>query len=271
MKNLLPTRLPAFFIVLTVALTGIHPIMAGDDDEAQRRELHQYLKGRYLFQKQCTICHGTTGRGDGPWAAELSDKPRNFRTGVFKFRTTAFGTLPTEDDLKRTIRSGISGTAMPFFKDFSDDDVDALIVFIKSMSRNWEKEELQAKPVALPEVPEWFHDSAETKFHQRKGAEIFATHCALCHGAEGKGDGPGAAGLVDLWEEVSKPAELSSPHHKSGDKPTDLYRTIATGLNGTPMIGYAELLKSGEIWDLVTFIQSLSAPPEAAATIGVTR
>lgn len=223
MKNPLSVRLSVFPVALWVIATGCLSMVADDAEEAQRRELHQYLKGRYLFQKQCAICHGTAGRGDGPWAAELSDKPRNFRTGAFKFRSTAFGTLPTEDDVRRTIRSGISGTAMPFFKDLSEDDVDALIVFIKSMSRNWEKEELQGKPVDLPEVTSWFHDPAATTAHQKKGAETFATHCAVCHGAEGNGDGPGASGLVDVWEEVSKPAMLSAPHHKSGDKPTDLY------------------------------------------------
>ena len=136
MKNPLSVRLSVFPVALWVIATGCLSMVADDAEEAQRRELHQYLKGRYLFQKQCAICHGTAGRGDGPWAAELSDKPRNFRTGAFKFRSTAFGTLPTEDDVRRTIRSGISGTAMTFCKDLSEDDVDALIGFINSMSRD---------------------------------------------------------------------------------------------------------------------------------------
>lgn len=231
---------------------------AEEDEEARRRELHLYLQGRYLFQKQCTICHGTTGRGDGPWAEGLTDKPRNFRSGVFKFRSTAFGTLPTDDDLRRTIRSGISGTAMPFFKDITDENVDALIVYLRSLSRNWEKEELAPCAVELPARPEWFQNTGEVISHRKKGKTLFATHCAVCHGPTGDGDGPGAAGLADVWEEVSRPAKLSAPHHKSGDAATDLYRTIATGLNGTPMIGYAELLKEDEIWDLVSYIEILS-------------
>ncbi|MDF1657595.1 MAG: cytochrome c [Verrucomicrobiales bacterium] len=258
----MPFRTTCFLIAFSFVLIGHHLVNAESDEEAQRREIHQYLKGRYLFQKQCTICHGATGRGDGPWAAELSDKPRNFRTGVFKFRTTPFGTLPTEDDLRRTIRSGISGTAMPFFKDFSDDDVDALVVFIQSMSRNWKKDELRAEPLDLPAVPGWFHDIEATRRHNERGAETFAMHCAVCHGSKGDGDGPGAVGLVDIWEEVSKPAQLSAAHHKSGDAPADLYRSIATGLNGTPMIGYVELLEEGDIWNLVSFIQSLSKTDE---------
>lgn len=232
------------------------------DEEEGRRQLHYYLKGRYLFQKQCTTCHGTTGRGNGPWAAELTDKPRNFRTGIFKFRTTPFGMLPTDDDLRRTIRSGISGTAMPFFASLSDDDVTALITYVKSLSRNWNDEALVAAPLEFPPLPEWFRDSEARKLHAGKGAAIFTAQCSACHGPEGKGDGPGSRGLVDVWENPIVPADLAREHHKSGDAPGDLYRTIATGLNGTPMVGYAEVLKPEEIWDLVAFIQGLARESE---------
>ncbi|MDF1860903.1 MAG: cytochrome c [Verrucomicrobiales bacterium] len=247
-----------FSIVCAFLFTGA--LASEADDEAERRELHLYLKGRYLFQKQCTTCHGTTGRGNGPWAAELTDKPRNFRTGIFKFRTTPYGKLPVTDDLRRTIRSGISGTAMPFFKDFSDDDVDALIVFLQSLSREWDKEELQSEPLSLPEIPAWFGSVEKKQKHAASGAPLFKSTCAACHGEEGNGDGPGAKGLMDVWEHPITPAALSAEHHKSGDRPTDLYRTIATGLNGTPMIGYAEVLTEEQIWDLVAFIQSLPDP-----------
>jgi mono/diheme cytochrome c family protein len=243
---------------VTCAFLFAGALAMGEDDEAERRELHLYLKGRYLFQKQCTTCHGTTGRGNGPWAAELTDKPRNFRTGIFKFRTTPYGKLPVKDDLRRTIRSGISGTAMPFFKDFSDDDVDALIVFLQSLSREWDKEELQSESLPLPEIPSWFGSVEEKKDHAASGAPLFKSTCAVCHGEEGNGDGPGAKGLMDVWEHPITPAALSAEHHKSGDRPADLYRTIATGLNGTPMIGYAETLTEEQIWDLVAFVQSLS-------------
>ena len=229
-----------------------------ETDEESRRKLHYYLKGRYLFQKQCTTCHGTTGRGDGPWAAELTDKPRNFRTGVYKFRTTPFGKLPTDDDLRRTIRKGISGTAMPFFADLSDDEVTALITYLQSLSRNWDKQDLMAEPLELPEVPDWYRIETKKAEHVAKAAKIYANQCVACHGPEGDGDGPGAQGLVDVWENPITPAALSNEHHKSGDSPKDLYRTIATGLNGTPMVGYAEMLAPEEIWSLVALIQNLS-------------
>ena len=44
-----------------------------------------------------------------------------------------------------------------------------------------------APPAAAPETG----GSAAT----REAAQVFATRCATCHGADGRGDGPGAAGL----------------------------------------------------------------------------
>ena len=246
-----------WWILLFAGVLSLPEAVRADESADKREELHLYMKGRYLFQKNCTVCHGETGRGNGPWAAELKDKPRNFRTGVFKFRTTPFGKLPVDDDLRRTIRSGISGTAMPFFVDFSDEDVSSLIVYLQNLSRNWDDESLMAEPIQLPGLPEWYHKGEKAAAHAQSGKALFAIHCSSCHGPEGHGDGPASGELIDMWEHKIVPADLSAAHHKSGDKPQDLYRTIATGLNGTPMVGFFGTLDEESIWDLVTYIKSL--------------
>jgi mono/diheme cytochrome c family protein len=64
--------------------------------------------------------------------------------------------------------------------------------------------------------------------------------------------------LLDAWGFPVRPADLKAPHLKSGDAPRDFYRTVATGLNGTPMIGFAELFTPEEIWELVAFVRSPS-------------
>ena len=240
-----------------VAAAGIFSPPLFCQEASQRQELHLYLKGRYLYQKKCVTCHGRTGRGDGPWAAELEHKPRNFRSGLFKFRTTPYGKLPVDEDLRRTIRSGISGTAMPFFENLRDDEVDALIVYLQNLSKEWEREELRAEPLPMPDPPAWFEEPEKRGPHAAAGAKLFATHCAACHGEKGKGDGPGGAALVDSWGHPIRPADLTAEHHKSGDRPRDLYRTIATGLNGTPMVGFAGTMKEEEIWELVAFLEEL--------------
>ena len=93
--------------------------------------------------------------------------------------------------------------------------------------------------------------------HAAKGKEKFVQLCASCHGPEGKGDGPAAAALINIWKNPLTTADLNEAHHKSGDKPTDLYRTIATGLDGTPMTAFSATLKPEEIWSLVAYIKRI--------------
>lgn len=244
----------ALFIL---GLTNTTALAADDADDAQQQRLRMqfYFQGRHLFESQCAPCHGERGRGDGPWAEYMTTKPRNFRSGIFKFRTTPLGKLPTADDLRRTIRSGISGTAMPTFQKLSDRDITSLIVYLQGFSKNWKDAELQAEALQLPELPAWFRDTDQLAKNADAGATKFAQLCSTCHGPKGKGDGIAAKGLIDFWENPIVPADLTNEHHKSGDAPTDLYRTIATGLNGTPMIGFADTLSEEVIWNLVAFIK----------------
>ncbi len=250
-------------LLATLAVGGFpRPVDAEEppvrESEEKRQELHLYMKGRYVYQKHCVECHGSTGRGNGPWAAELEVKPRNFRSGLYKFRTTAYGTLPVDDDLLRTIRSGISGTAMPVFANLHDEEVDALVFYLKNLSRAWRDPDLAPRPVPQPEPPAWLSSAEERSRRAESGRERFALLCASCHGSSGKGDGEAGKGLIDGWGNPIVPAVLAAPHHKSGDSPRDLYRSLSTGLNGTPMAGYATTLEEEEMWELVAWILELS-------------
>src|SRR2546422_6916530 len=57
-------------------------------------------KGKVVYEKWCAGCHGDTGAGDGPAAAYMLPRPRNFTGAVYKIRTTASGQLPTDADLR---------------------------------------------------------------------------------------------------------------------------------------------------------------------------
>ena len=55
----------------------------------------RYSQGKYVFEQNCIVCHGPRGDGNGEMAPTLSPRPRSFREGMFKFRTTPFGKMPT--------------------------------------------------------------------------------------------------------------------------------------------------------------------------------
>jgi mono/diheme cytochrome c family protein len=84
--------------------------------------------GKAVYEQRCAYCHGTSGRGDGPVAASLHPRPLDFTAGRFKLRTTESGSLPTDDDLNRTILEGIPGTSMPGWRGrLSIDDVRSVV------------------------------------------------------------------------------------------------------------------------------------------------
>lgn len=236
---------------------------AGLAAEPRALNFEHYMQGKYVFERNCIVCHGPRGDGGGEMAATLQPRPRSFREGMFKFRTTPFGKLPTDDDLRRTIRHGLSGTAMGMFVQLTDDDVTAVIEYVKSFSRLWRKAENYAEPLTLPARPDWLDDANQRKAHALTGRTLFQNNCAACHGANADGQGPAAATLKDIWNLPATPSDLRQPHLRCGDRPEDIYRILATGLNGTPMVSFDAALTPEQRWDVIAWIltQKLSGDP----------
>ena len=235
--------------------------------EPQPMDLNQYMEGKYVFERHCLVCHGTRGDGAGEMSANLLPKPRSFREGLFKFRSTPYGMLPTEADLARTIRGGLTGTGMGMFTHLSDSEVRAVIEYVKSFSRRWRKPENYAEEMKLPSPPAWLQQRAERQNHAIKGKELFKGQCAVCHGQDGDGHGPAASTLKDIWNQPSKPSDLRQPHLRCGDGPSDVYRVLATGLNGTPMISFEASLSPDQRWDIIAYLTTLKLP--AVPSLGV--
>jgi len=243
---------------LFLLLSSLH-LQAGEGPAPLNMGL--YLQGRAVFEQQCAPCHGRSGRGDGEWAKGVNDKPRNFRSGIFKFRSTPQGFLPTAADLERTVRGGVSGTMMPAFTNLSEHDLKAVLTYVRSFSAKWKDATKYHPGVALPEPPAWFADPLLKQKQAEQAATLFNAACAVCHGLSGKGDGPAAKLLMDGWQQAVAPADFTKPHRKSGPRPQDLYRTVALGLDGTPMTAYEGILSADSIWALVAYVESLSAEP----------
>ena len=84
--------------------------------------------------------------------------------------------------------------------------------------------------------------------------------CWECHGDVGKGDGGKAADLKDDLEFPIRPADLTTGQFKSGPAVEDIFRTMSTGLSGTPMPSYADSLPEADRWALAYYVLSLCRP-----------
>lgn len=87
-----------------------------------------------LYRRHCAHCHGINGDGHGPTAGILNPYPRDYRPGIFKFKSTYTAAQPTDEDLRRIISNGIPGTAMPAFALLPPDEIDALVEYVKYLS-----------------------------------------------------------------------------------------------------------------------------------------
>ena len=93
-----------------------------------------------LYREHCAHCHGVTGDGLGPTAAFLNPYPRDYRKGQFKFKSTPVGSKPTHEDLRRIIVDGIPGTAMPSFLLLPENEIEALVDYVKYLAIRGEVE-----------------------------------------------------------------------------------------------------------------------------------
>lgn len=230
-----------------------------------------YVQGRDVFQRNCILCHGERGDGNGAMAKDLPIKPRSFREGWFKYRSTLYDKLPTDDDLRRTIRNGLSGTAMGAFNTLPAEELDAVIAYVKSFSRRWRKEENYTAVMVFPPAPGWFLRKEELPMHMESGRALFAVACAACHGAKGDGAGPAAKELKDSWGHAVKPADLRSPFLRCGDGTGDIFRILSTGLSGTPMASFDQALTDEQRWDVAAYVLSLRKTASEVRTSDASR
>ena len=82
--------------------------------------------GAQLFAERCSGCHGDHGGGDGPAAAALLPKPRNFHDA-------AFWRDRSQDQVTAVVKKGKPGTMMPGFEGvLSDAEIDAVARFVRT-------------------------------------------------------------------------------------------------------------------------------------------
>ena len=195
-------------------------------------------RGKKVYAAACQECHGPAGHGDGPKARELGFHPRNLALGSFKCRCTESGALPTDDDLYRVVTRGMSGTPMqPHEKTLGEEDRRAVVEYIKSFSPRFASEQ----PPACIDVP---NPVPATEQSVAEGKQIYIVlKCWQCHGKTGRGDGPESGRLKDDWGNPIRAYNFTvMKRFKCGGDERDQYRTLHTGMNGSPMPSYAAAL-----------------------------
>jgi cytochrome c oxidase cbb3-type subunit 2 len=245
-------------------------VVAGGRLAAPARAQNAPLElGRKVFEDNCAKCHGRSGKGDGPDAKRLGFFARDFTFGAFKCRCTPTGQPPTDEDLMRTLRVGLPGTPMVPVTTLTDEQRAAVVAYIKTLSKAFVNGNRAACPAA-PVPPRPLADLVN------EGKQLYEKmQCAKCHGVGGRGNGPSAKSLVDDWKRSIKPYDFVSEQNmlKCGNDDRDLFRTLTTGMTGSPMPSFSDALAfdtaglgdgarrdlvEHRVWAIVAYLRSLS-------------
>jgi cytochrome c oxidase cbb3-type subunit 2 len=216
--------------------------------------------GKQMYYRFCWGCHGFRGDGNGEnwlppgsWLEPyLNIQPRNFVAATFKCRSTPTGTLPTDQDLYNSLGRGLNNSNMPSWISLTDQQRADMVAFIKTFSPRWQTEK-SGDPINVPAEP------ALTVESIKHGQELFQKlECWKCHGQEGRGDGPSASTLTDSNDQPIRPYNFTTgSRFKCGVTNSDLYKIFITGVDGTPMPSFADVVKPDEAWDLVHYLRTL--------------
>jgi len=225
----------------------------GAADAKSEEEPDKYARAKKLYKGLCASCHGIKGDGKAYANNFMRPKSRDFTSGLFKYRSTPLGQPPTDEDMLRVTKLGNPGTEMAsYMKNLNDDEAMQVINYIKEVLAP-DAFKIKPTPYEIGEPPE------ATPEMIKLGRQIYEKgDCGICHGAEGRGDGEAGWDMEDDWGERTYPANLTHSWELRGlDTVKDLYRSITTGFDGTPMDSYASDYSDDERWALSHYLRSI--------------
>jgi mono/diheme cytochrome c family protein len=243
-------------------------------------------QGAAAYSNYCRPCHGDAGDGNGLSGQGLNPPPRDLRLGVYKFGAVAAGQLPNDADFRRIITGGLHGTAMLAW-DVPDPELDSLIQYVKAFSPRWLQEK-PGDPIVLSRDP-WIDREASAIDRGKRVYHGMAQCAVACHPAYATRADIFAytkdlTGMrveefrADLYAPVPKtsdfgmmivPPDFTFQPPRAGDATVDIARTIASGIGGTAMPTWKNVLPDIDLWAMAHYVRSLIALRNTTAADGL--
>jgi mono/diheme cytochrome c family protein len=201
-------------------------------------------QGKQIFIRECMVCHGDAGRGNGPYIEGLQPSPPDFGDGSYGDYTDA--------DYFWRISEGLPWSAMPSWKiEYSEEQRWMLVHYIRTFFTQTE----EAPPAPTGEqafnFPTVFEDLAfpeSTSFED--GRQVFLQHCAHCHGLAGDGAGWDGAYLNPQPADFRDMAGMTMGPNAQGEH----LAKVTFGIYDTAMPTWGEFLPESLRWDAVKYL-----------------
>lgn len=232
--------------------------------------------GKSEFAKNCASCHGDAGRGDGPAAAALNPKPRNFTSG----EGWKIGRKPSQ--VFNSVTKGIPGTGMSSFQSLPADTRWAISHYVLTLGPEAPKDtpqdlakvgvdpskgeaeekeaptipvELAMKRMAQPEEPVARQALRGMLVQDHPGAHVYKNRCAECHGARGEG-GIQVLGVSPKAYVVTRPLNPQTADEMRSYEAFS--QRVIRGIQGNLMPSNGHL-SSSEMRDLYDYVKSVAS------------
>jgi mono/diheme cytochrome c family protein len=108
----------------------------------------------------------------------------------------------------------------------------------------------QAPWQAPPEADGYSNPNPANAQSVAAGKDVYLKYCVLCHGEQGRGNGPSAQSLEP------KPANFADPSRMKGQSDGDLAWKIVTGRG--PMPSWEPVLSEAEIWNVINYVRTFA-------------
>jgi cytochrome c oxidase cbb3-type subunit 3 len=174
-------------------------------------------EGAALYARYCALCHAADGSG---YAADNANS----------LRTESFLATASDEFLRWAIAYGRPGTPMAAFSreqggPLGSAEITTLIGYLRT----------------LHPVPRTAVDERRVQGRSEAGRQVYAQHCAECHGVQGQG---------------RTALSLSNPVFLATASDGFIRHAIEQGRSGTPMEAYKGRLSAEQIDDVTAYLRS---------------
>lgn len=206
--------------VLAALLVACAPSWAGD-----RKATHgSHIQPELLYHNYCSVCHGDRGDGNSRASTSFNPPPRDFTKSD----------LP-RDYMMAIVRDGKAGTAMAGWgTQLNHKEIEALVDYVRSTFMRVSTD---------PQI--------------KRGKEIYAKTCTICHGEHGEGTIYPQAGVT------RPPRDLTTPQARAELTRSQLVEAITNGRSGTAMLSFKSQLPKKDIDAVAAYIEAVLMLPIA--------
>ncbi|MBC5764021.1 c-type cytochrome [Ramlibacter albus] len=216
-------------------------------------------RGRQVYARVCSVCHGDRGAGSMWASANLRPAPRDFSS------PQALAEL-TRDRMIAAVAAGKPNTAMQAYgQKLSPKDIEEVVDYIRTsimrvdglagISGTHARGVPVNAPAAAPSAPaQAFKADMKLPFPNNlkgdiaAGRKFYDANCATCHGAKGDGQGPRAYFINP------KPRVFTSEESRGILNRPAIYAGVSAGKRGSEMPAWDKVLTAQEMADVSEYV-----------------